>query len=59
MMWIKLNRDCALGKKGDTIQCIEHVAKQRILDKQAVEVSNPHTKVIKASRIKNKALSAG
>lgn len=55
MKWIKLHRDCALGKKGTVVQVVEHLAKQRILDNQATEVDAPKRHRIKPD---NKALSA-
>lgn len=56
MMWIKLKRDGALGKKNAVVQCVEYIAKQRIKDGLAIECDEP--KRGKRTKVENKALSA-
>lgn len=54
MKFIKLNKTCALGAKGATVQVADRIAKERIEWKDAVEVSEP-----KRKKVSNKAMSAG
>lgn len=56
MKWIKLRTDTVLGKKGETVQVADHLAKTRIESGDAVEAKEPSRG--KRATIENKALSA-
>ena len=55
MVWIKLTKSGTFGNKNDVVQCVEHVAKQRIKDGFAVACAAPKRERVK---LDNKALSA-
>lgn len=60
MMWIKIKRDCSLGRKGEILEMTEQEAKSWIESEMVVKSNAPKVSGYTSNKpeIKNKAMSA-